>query len=331
METQATAPESSQAPEPVHAIDHENTILERLTNFVKNNPDNDPDAGTDLEGQNVRPQEADELPPPEEEDEILEIDEDTPFFELEYKTDNGKETKKLSAKELREGWLAKQDYHRNIQKVQQERQQLQQTIHQETQKAQQAYESQLAILRQAVVKTAAPELSNIDWNRLANEDPAEFVRMSARANQVNTILQGIDQEQQKASSQRAALQGQALQVAVQRAQETLSREVPNWGQELYQSLLQTGVQEYGFAPDEVSKIVDARTIKLLHDAHQYRQLQKAKPQVEKKVVTIPKVVKPGSANKPDSSSDTAGLEKRLKKTGDWRDAAALYLASKKSR
>jgi len=269
--------------------------------------------------------------PPEEEDEILEIDEDTPFFELEYKTDNGKETKKLSAKELREGWLAKQDYHRNIQKVQQERQQLQQTIHQETQKAQQAYESQLAILRQAVVKTAAPELSNIDWNRLANEDPAEFVRMSARANQVNTILQGIDQEQQKASSQRAALQGQALQVAVQRAQETLSREVPNWGQELYQSLLQTGVQEYGFAPDEVSKIVDARTIKLLHDAHQYRQLQKAKPQVEKKVVTIPKVVKPGSANKPDSSSDTAGLEKRLKKTGDWRDAAALYLASKKSR
>jgi len=326
METQANGPVQTQAPEPV--IQAENSLHEKLTQWVSNNEDNDPHAGTDLEA----PKKEEAAPEPAQTEEApLEIDEETPFFDIEYKTESGKELKKLSAKELREGWLAKQDYHRNIQKVKAQEVQLQEQVKQAQTQAQQQYLQQLETYRQAVIKLAAPEVANVDLNKLAQEDPAEAQRVFFKTLQLNQTLQAIQQEQQAATQKMEGQRKEYLAQAVQKARETLASEIPGWSDDLYRTVLKTGVEDYGFAPDEVSNVVDPRTIKLLHDAFQYRQLQKAKPAIEKKVVSVPKVVKPGSADKPNSSDAENEALRSLRKTGDWRAAAQAYLARQKRR
>jgi hypothetical protein len=325
--TQAAAPGQPQAQTPVHPIHEEQAIVESLTNWVGQNPDNDPHTGTDLEsppsGQDT-PQGA------AADDQEVEINEDTPIFDIEYKTEAGKEVKKLSLKELREGYLAKSDYHRNIQKVKAQESQVEQMVQQKAMEAAQAYAQQLELQKQLVLKTVAPELAGIDLNKLAAEDPAEAQRIFFKQIQLNQTLQNIQAEQQKVYQEFQAKQKEALQKKIQESRSTLESEVRGWNEETYQTVLKSMVNEYGLDQNAVANVVDAGLIKVFHDAHQYRQLQKAKPEVEKKVVAVPKVVKPGSADKPNPASEVVQtLETKLRKTGDWRDAAALYLARQK--
>ena len=147
---------------------------------------------------------------------------------------------------------------------------------------------------------------------------------------VNQTLQKIEAEQGQARQQLQQQQQAAMQAAIQQSRQTLEADIPGWGEELYKNVLGSVAKEYGFKNEEVAPVVDARLIKVFHDAHQYRQLQKAKPEISKKVVAVPKVVKPGSAQSQNASSnEVQELEARLKKTGSGDDFVALYLAKQK--
>jgi hypothetical protein len=335
-QTQAAAPAPAQAQTPAHPIHQEQQTLEALTKWVSETPDNDPHEGTDMEAPKP-PQEAQQEPQqqeaaPEQEVPQIELPEDEPLFDIEYKTDSGKEAKKLSLKELKEGYLAKQDYHRNIQKVKQEQAELATKAEQARLAAQQEYLQRLEQHKQLVLRTVAPELNNVDLNKLAQEDPAEAQRIFFKQIQVNQTLQAIQAEQQ-AAAQQYQMQQQALQQqAIAKARETLEAEIPGWNADLYNNVLGTVAKEYGFKNEEVAPVVDARLIKVFHDAAKYRQLQQAKPEVSKKVVAIPKVIKPGSAEKPNPASEASqDALNRAKKTGDWRDAAQAYLSLQRSK
>jgi hypothetical protein len=325
METQATTPAPAQVSEPVHPIHAETAILERLTRHTQETPENDPHAGTDLEvpQQTQEPQQAAE-PDPEAPPEV-EFDEDTPVFDLGL-------PEKLSFKQLREGYLAKQDYHRNIQKVKAEEKALQEKLNSAAATAAQQYAQNLEIQKQALIKFAAPEIQNVDLNQLAQSDPAEAQRVFFKQLQFNQTLQQIQAEQKAAFEKVQAEQTKQRQEMVQKARETLAEKIPGWTDEKYQKVLKAGVDEYGFAPEEVSSVVDPRVIELLHDASEYRSLKKAKPEIQKKVVAVPKVIKPGSADKPNPATDAVTeAQKRFSKSGDWRDAAHLLMARGKRR
>lgn len=341
METQANAPAPAQGQEPVHRVHEEEAMLNRFTNFVRENPDNDPHVGTDLERKAPEPEEKPEEAKSEDKaeekseeapSETVEFDEETPIFDIEYKTDNGKEAKKLSLKELREGWMAKQDYHRNIQKVKAQEAQLQEQVRAAELQASQKVAQELEKYKQLVIKTAAPELVGVDLNKIAMEDPARAQQLFFKQLQLNQVLQGIEAEQRAASEKVNQERQNLLRQAVENSRQTLQNDIKGWNDELYGSVLKAVTQEYGIPAEEVSQVVDARVIKVFHDAYQYRQLQKAKPSVEKKVVAVPKVVKPGSAEKPSPVAEAVDkARERLKKTGDWRDAAEWYLAKNKKK
>ena len=326
--TQATTPAPAQVSEPVR--DPETALHDRFVNLVRDTPENDPHAGTDLEA--PKPEQADpEKTEPEttEPEAEIEIDDETPIFELEIKKTG--EKKKLSLKELREGYLAKEDYHRNIQQVKQQEKQLQEQVKTAQVEATKQYVQQLEAYKQALVKTIAPEVQNVDLNKLSMEDPAEAQRLFFKQLQFNQLLQGIQSEQKAAFEKMEGERKQMLSEAVQKARETLQQK-DWWSDEKYQTLLKAGVEEYGFKPDEVAQWVDPRVIELLHDASEYRSLKKAKPEVQKKVVAVPKVVKPGSADKPNPSADAeTEARARLKKTGSVDAAVAAYLARQKRR
>jgi hypothetical protein len=333
METQAQAPASAQAQTPVHPIHQEQQDLAAMTKFVQENPDNDPDHPTDTS--TPRPKEGQEAPAeqadaPAEEVEQVEFDEETPVFEIEYKTDSGKEAKKLSLKELREGYLAKQDYHRNIQKVKQQEAQLAEQAKQAELKAQQEYLQRLETHKQLVLKTVAPELQNVDLNKLSLEDPAEAQRIFFKQIQLNQTIQNIEAEQRQAYEKFQGEQKAAFERAKMQSRQVLESDIPGWGEELYGKVLGSVAKDYGFKNEEVEPVVDARLIKVFHDAYQYRQLQRAKPEISKKVVAVPKVIKPGSAEKPSpAKEDTERSYDRLKKTGKGEDFVNWYLNKNK--
>jgi hypothetical protein len=328
METQANAPGEPQAQTPVHPIHEETATLNALTKWVSESSDNDPHSGTDLESPpKEAPQEevkAEEKPAEAPQEEVIEFDEETPFFDLEY---NGKK-EKLSAKQLREGYLAKADYHRNIQKVKAEEATLHERVKAETLKAQQEYVQRLETHKQAVTKLAGVK-SMQEIEQLSREDPAAAQQEFLRLISVNQTMQSIETEQRQAAEDLKNRQQAAMKEAIQKSRETLEGDITGFA-EVYPKVLETISKEYGFDPKDVAEVYDARVIKVFHDAHLYRQLQKAKPEVSKRVVAVPKVVKPGSVEKPQLAKEQAEKSfERLKKTGRMDDAVAAYLSRQK--
>lgn len=324
METQAVAPGQPQAQEPVHPIHQEAQDLATFTKIVSETPDNDPDHPENTsEPQSEEP--AEEPKQEAQEPEPFELPEDEPLFEIEYKTDNGKEQKKLSLKELREGYLAKQDYHRNIQKVKAEQAEIQTKVQQAQLAAQQEYVQRLELHKQAVQKLAGVKTMQ-EIEALSREDPAAAQQEFLRLINVNQTMAAIEAERQQAMAQHQQALQAAQHQAITKARETLEAEIQGWNADLYNNVLGTVAKEYGFKNEEVAPVVDARLIKVFHDAAKYRQLQQAKPEVSKRVVAIPKVVKPGSAEKPNPAKEaTEKSFDRLKKTGRGEDFMHWYL------
>jgi hypothetical protein len=158
-------------------------------------------------------------------------------------------------------------------------------------------------------------------------DPAgaqqEFLRMIS----ANQTFQAIEAEQRQAAEKLQADQQAATKAAILKSRETLENDIPGWGEEMYRKVISTVAKDYGFENKDVEQVYDSRLIKVLHDAYQYKQLQRAKPDANKKVVAVPKVLRPGSAEKSNPASEASQeLQKKVAKTGDWRDAANLYLA-----
>ena len=104
----------------------------------------------------------------------------------------------------------------------------------------------------------------------------------------------------------------------------LEEKIPGWNDDLYQSLMETASKDYGYKREEVASWVDPKAFQLLHDAHQFRQLKATKPIVDKRVVNVPKVVKPGTAQTVNRSQSAASeAMNRLKTSGKLEDAAAV--------
>ena len=98
--------------------------------------------------------------------------------------------------------------------------------------------------------------------------------------------------------------------------------------ELKKSLIEAGSQHYGFSPDELQGISDARHVQVLHDAMRYRQLMAGKERVQEKVAQVNRpVVRPG-AKRPETTGKQIEAKKalsRMKTTGSVDDVAAYLL------
>jgi hypothetical protein len=332
--TQAQAPGQPQAQQPAqpqHRIIEEQSVVDRLTKYVSETPDNDPHQGTDMEEPTDPPEEKaePEVKAEEKPEDTVDLSEDDPIFDIEYKTDSGKEQKKLSLKELREGYLAKQDYHRNIQKVQKERSEIAEQAKQAELKAVQEYAQRLEAHKQAVTKLAGVK-SIQEIEALSRQDPAAAQQEFLKLISVNQTVQQIEAEQRNAIAKAQSEQSAARDRAIEKSRQTLQQDIPGWGEELYGKVLSSMVSDFGLKKEGVANVAEAELIKVFHDAYQFRQLQKAKPEISKKVVAVPKVLKPGSADKTNPASTAVQeAEKGFRKSGDWRDAAKLYLARQK--
>jgi len=263
----------------------------------------------------------------ETDENVIELDPDAPLFDMEVAVEGGgREAKKVSLAELQKGYMMQSDYQRKTAEVAREREairtEVKKTVDAETDK----YIHNIRVFQEAVVKMAAPELGNVNWAELAKDDPARYVELKAKAENVFQVLQSANAEVEKANNQRNAEMQQTLQKQAADAVEVLKRDVPDWSDELYSGVLDTGVKDYGFTREEMNQVTDPRAIKVLLDAKKYRALQAAKPNVEKKLVAVPKVLKPGSTAPTDTETQKAREARQaLKKSGSMDAARNVFL------
>lgn len=258
----------------------------------------------------VETPEGEEAPEEEQQEEAPAVSQK---FRVKVKNDAGQdEERDLTLEELAAGYMQSADYTRKTQQLsaqeKQRQEQFFQAVHQTTQQAQQ----QLAALHQMVIASAAPELQNVNWQQLAAEDPARYVQLQAKQQQLNQVLGNLQHQHQQLEQQRqAAMQAQRDQ-AMRQSLDYLSREIPGFNLEREAKNLREAGKKYGYAEEELASVIDGRFVHLLHDAAKWRELQTAKPKALQKVAEAPKVIKP---NAPQPKKQNAAALERLKKTG----------------
>jgi hypothetical protein len=252
-----------------------------------------------------------------------------------YKGEDGADvTEELPLDEIRSGYMRQRDYTLKTQEVSKARAAIPQAVEQGVIEARNQYTQELAKMYQFVQQTAAPEIANVDWQKLAVENPAEFVRLSAKAQQVQTTLQQIAAQHQAESQKAVQARQQSLQQEIASSAETLKANIPGFTIEKYESILNGAVKEYGkygLTREEVAGITDAKAILVLNDALAYRALKAKQPAVQNKLAQAPIPIKPGAGKSQTEAqrARTEPLKEKLKKSGDLDDAIALYAARKK--
>ena len=245
---------------------------------------------------------------------------------------NGEEIE-VTEDELVKGYSRQADYTKKTQELSEQRrniEQLESQYNSQLGQMQQERQQYMDALNQLIQQSMGglEQFSNVDWNRLKEEDPIEFITKRDEYREAQErVRSGQHQytlEQQKQAGEMQALQQQVLQQ--EHAQ--MVEKLPEWGDPTQQKVLATGLREYatgqGYTEEEIGSLVDLRSLIVLMKAQKYDELQRADVKT-KKAKNKPRVVRSGkgSGKKEANKSKRIASMKRLQQTGHIDDAATL--------
>ena len=237
---------------------------------------------------------------------------------------DGKEVD-VTLDELQKGYSRTQDYTRKTQQIAEVRKQTEAEL-QEVRAEREQYAQLLGALQAQVQQAAQPQ---VDWDRLYQEDPIEWVRQREVMRENQEKAAAIQSEQQRLAqlSQREQLQQREALLAQE--QEALVAAIPEWkdakkAQAEKAMLVQFG-QKIGFTPDDLKNVVDHRAVVMLRKAALYDQMMSKRGQIKPVTNNGPRPAKPGAAGRVSSNTEAMRAQQRLAKTGRVDDAAdAIY-------
>ncbi len=237
---------------------------------------------------------------------------------------DGKEVE-VTLDELQKGYSRTQDYTRKTQQIAEVRKQTEAEL-QEVRAEREQYAQLLGALQAQVQQAAQP---NIDWDRLYQEDPIEWVRQREVMRENQEKAAAIQSEQQRLAQLSQQEQAQQRQALFAQEQEALIAAIPEWkdakkAQAEKAMLVQFG-QKIGFTPDDLKNVVDHRAVVMLRKAALYDQMMSKRGQIKPVTNNGPRPAKPGAAGRVSSNTEAMRAQQRLAKTGRVDDAAdAIY-------
>ena len=174
------------------------------------------------------------------------------------------------------------------------------------------------------------------WDAYLRDNGAEkYLGERARYDaQVNAIMQARN-EKDRAAAEQMTQQAQQRMEYRKSEQQKLAAADPIFADPAkaadFDRRFSAYLQEtYKFTPKEVTEWVsgvwDHRHVLLAKKAMLYDDLQKAKPEIQKKLANLPKVIVPGAARpKADAAAEVnRNLANRARKTGKLEDVAKLF-------
>ena len=322
MQTVAPTPAGSAAQGPMNVAEAANALAGLL-----------PDEGQQEDGEAQLPDEgaaveeelsADADAADDETDtEQSELDEDTEEQEqpqvFSVKVD-GKEVE-VTLDELQKGYSRTQDYTRKTQQIAEVRKQTEAEL-QAVRAEREQYAQLLSALESQVQQVAQP---NIDWDRLYQEDPIEWVRQREVMRENQEKSAAIQSEQQRLAQLSQQEQAQFMQQRLQQEQEALLAAIPDWKDakkaQAEKALLVEFGQKIGFTPDELKSVVDHRAVLMLRKAALYDQMMSKRGNIKPVTNNGPRPAKPGAAGRVSNNTEAVRAQQRVAKTGRVDDAA----------
>ena len=252
-----------------------------------------------------------------------ELDEDTEEQEqpqvFSVKVD-GKEVE-VTLDELQKGYSRTQDYTRKTQQIAEVRKQTEAEL-QAVRAEREQYAQLLSALESQVQQVAQP---NIDWDRLYQEDPIEWVRQREVMRDNQEKAAAIQSEKQRLNQLSQQEQAQFMQQKLQHEQEALLAAIPDWKDpkkaQAEKALLVEFGQKIGFTPDELKGVVDHRAVLMLRKAALYDQMMSKRGNIKPVTNNGPRPAKPGAAGRVSNNTEAVRAQQRVAKTGRVDDAA----------
>ena len=288
MDGQATAPESggladlasflSESPE-TDSIDEENeaeTVDESTgeadtEEFTNDEQDIDPDA------------------PDEGED----ADEPAPVEKITFKVkgeDGKEETIEASTEDIAKSYMRQQDYTKKTQALAERESEAVKFLTQKHEEIRSQYLSQAELSRAAIVQMAGIKTED-QMAELASSDPAAWVAENQRQRQINSYLNGLNQQIEGEKQQAKAQADQRAQQQIKQQFDTAWTELSKDGidKPKLQKIYSDVSSKYGFSNEELANVYDHRLVRALRDAAAYQALKAQKPAVMQKAQNAPRM------------------------------------------
>jgi hypothetical protein len=235
--------------------------------------------------------------------------------------------------ELKKGFQFGADYSRknamlgeDRQKLEEEKRMLSQQL-ETTQQERQRYLSRLEDIDQ-IVDNDLKAFESTDWAKLKVEDPVQY---SIKRDEERQLQESRKQIAEERKSQQYAAQLEAEkkieEVRVEQAR-IVADKIPNWSDPVEGPKVKSRIKNFaiksGFTENDISQLIDARSVEILHKAMKYDDLVNAKIK-NKKVNNVPKVTRPGTKQTSDevNTEKRAQQKARLRRTGSVKDAQDL--------
>jgi len=234
---------------------------------------------------------------------------------------DGKEVE-VTLEELQKGYSRTQDYTRKTQQIAEMRKATEAEL-QAVRAERQQYAQLLDALSEQVKTAAEPQ---IDWDRLYQEDPIEYVRQREVMRENREKAAAIQAEQARLAQLSQQEQMQQLQALKAKESEKLIEALPAWKDpakaKAEKAMLVEFGQKMGFTPQELGNIFDHRVVLALRKAALYDQMQAKRQGIKPVTNNGPKPAKPGAAGRVSQMSESVRANQRLAKTGRVDDAAS---------
>ena len=224
--------------------------------------------------------------------------------------------------ELQKGYSRTQDYTRKTQQIAEIRRQVESEA--EAIRAERSQYAQLLGALESQVQQAAEP--NIDWDRLYQEDPIEWVRQKEVMRENQAKSQAIQFEQQRLMQISQQEQAQQMQSFLAQQRDELLKVLPDWkdpskAKKEKELLIDFG-QKAGFSADELKNIFDHRVVNVLRKAALYEQMMSKRQNIKPVTNNGPRPAKPGAAGRVSTTNEATRAKQRLAKSGRVQDAAS---------
>jgi hypothetical protein len=257
-----------------------------------------------------------------DDDDLVEAAEDTNLIPVKI---NGKE-ERWTLDQLKQS-AAGQGY---INQKMQENAALEKQYKQQAQALAQQQQQVLAMYQQA--QQGGLQAPTPPSKELFDQDPIGYMEAKltydeAKAAHDQQLMQLQGMQQQQAQQSQAARQAYLAEQAEVLKQYIPEIADPEKGEKLKAGIMDAGIH-YGFTPEEMAGVSDARYVRALNDARKYRQLVANRQKSQSKADGVRPVVKAGAKKRPDGQAATRKkAQQRLQKTGSIDDALSLMLKS----
>jgi hypothetical protein len=269
------------------------------------------------EGQSEYQQETDEVEYSEEESE------EQP--KQRYKVKASGEEVEVELDELIKGYQQGTDYTKKSQALAEQRKAIEaERGHLEQVKQErQAYAQKL----QALDSFLTQQNRGVDLDVLKETDPIGYAVAVAEQSQREKQLAVVRNEQQRIAQQQQAEQQSQLQAHLRTESEKLVSLIPELATpqgDAVRKQIRDYAKSVGWSDQELSSVYDSRAVHTLYKAMKYEQLQKSKPELNKKLQSAPKMMRSGSSAPVTRNSQDKQVMQRLRETGKVADAAKAF-------